>query len=223
MDIRYNSFFYTKGNAIKLRGTPEITQQQLEPGASVISNVFAHDDLEDAVTQTETGLFLSGNLIGVNGMNELGVCDFNGDGAADDFLATGATWWYRSGALGADSPWRYLYTSFKRRNQLILGYLNGDGICDVKDDKGIVYLGGVTVLPSSIPSQSIPNVKGNTLDEAESALTDAGYARGTVSYVVDSLCNNIGLVTKQSPAAGTSMAPGTLVNLSIGKEPTICP
>jgi hypothetical protein len=220
MDIRYNSFFYTKGDAIKLRGTP-----QLELGASVISNVFAHDHLEDAVTQTETGLFLSGNLTGVNGMNELsvGVCDFNGDGAADDFLATGATWWYRSGVLGADSSWRYLYTSFKRRNQLTLGDLSGDGICDVKDNTGIVYLGGVTVLPSTIPSQSIPNVKGNTLADATSALTAAGYTRGTVSYIVDSTCNNIDLVTKQSPAAGTSMAPGTPVKLWIGTEPTICP
>jgi len=48
MDIRYNSFFYTKGTAIKLRGTP-----QLQPyGMFVVSNVFAHNDIDDAKEDT---------------------------------------------------------------------------------------------------------------------------------------------------------------------------
>jgi beta-lactam-binding protein with PASTA domain len=63
-----------------------------------------------------------------------------------------------------------------------------------------------------------------TLADATSALTATGFARGTVSYVTDSTCNNIGLVKTQSPSAGTAAAAGTLVNLSIGKLPTTpCP
>jgi hypothetical protein len=156
MEIRYNSFFYTKGNAIKLRGTP-----QLQPhGAFVISNVFAHDRLFDpglvlggAVAQTETGLFLSNNLVGVNGLNELGSCDFDGDGINDSFLATGQTWWYSS---GGDKPWVYLNTSTKRRSEVTLGFFNADNICDVSAD-GIIYPGGKTQTPrvNSLPGGGV--------------------------------------------------------------------
>ena len=143
MEIRYNSFLYTAGHAIKLRGTP-----QLKPyGAFVISNVFANS-LDDAVDQTETGLFLSDdNLEGVNGMDELGLCDFDGDGINDHFLATGQTWWYSS---GGDKPWVYLNTSTKRLSQVTLGFFNADNICDVWVD-GVVYPGGKTPKPPVNP------------------------------------------------------------------------
>ena len=216
MDIRYNSFLYTKGDAIKLRGKP-----QLELGASVISNVFAHDHIEDAVTQTETGLLLSNNLTGVNSMKELSVdvCDFNGDGATDDFLATGVTWWYRSGALGAESPWRYLSTSTKRRNKLILADFSGDGICDVKDDQGLVYLGGVT-LDTSL--RLIPSVEDLNVTQASNMLVAAGFTLGQVEYFYDSNCTYIGDVASQSPIAGTYAPPGTAVNLRVGLKALAC-
>jgi hypothetical protein len=143
MEIRYNSFFYTKGNAIKLRGTP-----QLQPhGMFVISNVFAHDDINDAVEQTESGLFLSNNLVGINGLNELGTCDFDGDSINDSFLATGQTWWFSS---SGDKPWVYLNTSTKRRSEVTLGFFNADNICDVSVD-GIIYPGGRTQTPLANP------------------------------------------------------------------------
>jgi hypothetical protein len=150
MEIRYNSFFYTKGNAIKLRGTPQLAPN----GAFVISNVFAHDTLFDgilpgAVAQTETGLFTSGNLVGVNGLNELGTCDFDGDGITDSFLATGQTWWFSS---GGDKPWVYLNTSTKRRSQVTLGFFNADNICDVSVD-GTIYPGGRT---QTLPVNHLP-------------------------------------------------------------------
>jgi hypothetical protein len=152
MEIRYNSFFYKAGDgldtqkpAIKLRGTPQLSPN----GAFVISNVFVHGSLGDAVEQTESGLFTSGNLVGVNGMNELGTCDFDGDGLNDSFLATGQTWWYSS---GGDKPWVYLNTSLKRRSQVTLGFFNGDNICDVWVD-GTIYPGGRT---HTLPGNHIP-------------------------------------------------------------------
>lgn len=211
MDIRYNSFLYTKGNAIKLRGTP-----QLELGASVISNVFAHADLEDAVTQTETGLSLSGNLTGVNGMNELGMCDFDGDGIGDPFLATGQTWWYYGDGPG---QWLYLNTSTKRRSQLTLGDFSGDGICDVKDDKGLVYLGGVT-LDTSL--RLVPNVKDLAVAQASSVLAAAGFTTGQVDYFYDSNCTYLGEVASQTPISGTYAPAGTAVNLRVGLKATAC-
>ena len=166
MYIRHNTFLYTAGDAIKLRGTPQL-------GMFVESNVFAHDilrrddfdvldglsatgctlgvlaacaDVRDdvdfliatAVEQTKTGLFTSDNLVGVNGMNELGTCDFDGDGLNDTFMATGATWWFSS---GGDRPWVYLNTSTKRRAEVTLGQFDGDNRCDVLAD-GIIYPGG---------------------------------------------------------------------------------
>ena len=149
MDIQYNSFFYTKGNAIKLRGTPEV-------GMFVDANVFAHDTLLDdgilreyAVAQTESGLFLGNNQARVNGMNELSTCDFDGDGINDLFLATGQTWWYSS---GGDKPWVYLNTSTKHRSQVSLGFFDGDNICDVSVD-GVIYPGGK---PKKLPVNSLP-------------------------------------------------------------------
>jgi hypothetical protein len=185
MDIQYNSFFYTEGNAFKLRGTPT-------KDANVSSNVFAHAVLFTttfsalpnhptqviilgALEQTVSGLDAWNNLVGVNGLNErrdvngmneltdvngmkkLGVCDFDGDSINDSFLATGQTWWYSS---GGDRPWVYLNTSLKRRSQVTLGFFNGDNVCDVKVD-GIIYPGGRT---QTLPVNPFPPGGGVILD-----------------------------------------------------------
>jgi len=134
IDIRRNAFLYTAGAAIKLRGTP-----QLRPyGAFVISNVFAHAEIGDAVKQNESGLYLANNQVGVDSLDELGMCDFDGDGIDDAFLATGQTWWYSSRGQG---HWVYLNTSTKRRHEVTLGYFDGDRRCDVFVD-GHIFSGG---------------------------------------------------------------------------------
>jgi hypothetical protein len=222
----YNTILYTNGTAIKVRGKPS-------GGAFASHNVFAHSDqwggiVDDAaMVQNDPGdnFYATQNTFGATFTDMLvsAACDFNGDGAPDDFLATGATWWYRSNAFGPlFSSWRHLRTSPVKRNQLIFfGDLNSDGICDMKDNNGVIYLGGVTVVLPPPPSDPlIPSVIGDTLKAAESALTAAGYIRGTVSYVVDQSCEYIGVVAHQSPLAGTKKAAGTLVNLSIGKQPS---
>ncbi|MGE4094503.1 MAG: right-handed parallel beta-helix repeat-containing protein [Candidatus Binatia bacterium] len=133
MYIRHNTFLYTAGNAIKLRGIPEV-------GMFIGANVFAHGKWEDAVVATEhIGAYAEpGNVLGVDASMELGSCDFDGDGLDDAFMATGATWWFSS---GGDRPWVYLNTSTKRRAEVTLGFFNADNICDVWVD-GVVYPGG---------------------------------------------------------------------------------
>jgi FG-GAP-like repeat/Right handed beta helix region len=134
VEIIRNSFLYTAGAAIKIRGTP----QRKPWGAFVISNVFAHADLRYAVEQTEGGVYKRDNRVGINGSERFGSCDFDGDGSDDLFLATGETWWYASRGTG---PWTYLNTSQKLLSDLRLGDFNGDGRCDVAAG-GLISSGG---------------------------------------------------------------------------------
>ncbi len=124
LEIIRNSFLYTAGPAVKVRGTP-----QREPwGALVTSNVFAHDDLDDAVKQNERGVYKSDNRVDIDGSDRYGACDFDADGTNDRFMATGQTWWYASRGTG---PWTYLNTSERLLSELRLADVNGDGRCDV--------------------------------------------------------------------------------------------
>jgi hypothetical protein len=118
IDVYYNSFLYKHRNptgiitrrdvaAIKLRGTPE----RRPCGASVVSNVFAHDSIREAVQQTERGLCLSRNVLNVNSLRSVRVCDVDGDQVRDSFLATGQTWWYANARTG---PWTFLRRSTSR-------------------------------------------------------------------------------------------------------------
>src|SRR5262249_27538273 len=56
--------------------------------------------------------------------------DFDGDGQFDNFMATGATWWFQ----GVTGHWHYLNTStqqFGPHNELTFQDDNHDGRCDV--------------------------------------------------------------------------------------------
>lgn len=123
VDIRHNAFLYTEGYAFKLRGTPAVSPI----GAYVVNNVFAHGSIGSALAQTETGLVQQNNQVGVNGMTELGTCDFDADGLQDRFLATGQSWWFSSGG----GPWTFLRPSTLRRAQVVLGEFDARPGCDV--------------------------------------------------------------------------------------------
>lgn len=153
MLIRHNTFLYTAGTAIKLRGTPQSDPQgsAMPAGMYIGDNVFKAWYLLDTVVngsfvkgtvrQEESGLVIEpGNRTGLDGSTQLGSCDFDGDGVPERFMATGATWWISSGT----QPWRYLNTSKKWLNELQLGDFDADGYCDVAVD-GVVYSGGTTV------------------------------------------------------------------------------
>ena len=138
--IRRNTFLYTADASIKLRGKP-----QLQPwGVFVDANVFA-GSADDAIELSSNASGMergSDNLFGVNESNNLGHCDFDGDGIADAFMATRATWWFSSRGTG---PWTFLRASTKRLSEVELGDLDGDHRCDVKVGN-TVYSGGTMVL-----------------------------------------------------------------------------
>lgn len=72
------------------------------------------------------------------------------------------------------------------------------------------------------PSVTVPNVVGMTQEAAMAALTAAGLVHGTTTNQYSDAVAQ-GLICAQTPAAGTSAAPGTEVNLlhSIGPDPDL--
>jgi hypothetical protein len=159
-EYRANAFQYRNSNAIKIRGKP--AEQVL-----FYENVFPHRDLitrfpslppgvgppqeRDAAIELNAAGWgkaqWSGNTVNSDSFGQYGVCDFDGDGIDDIFLATGATWWYSS---FGEFHWTYLNARTERvdpepvrsgqarLNQLRLGYFDGDLRCDVltADAKG---------------------------------------------------------------------------------------
>jgi beta-lactam-binding protein with PASTA domain len=80
----------------------------------------------------------------------------------------------------------------------------------------------ITLLVGAAPDKiSVPDVKGRTLDEAVKALTDAKLtvAPNPQQVEVDDQ-NLVGKVAEQSPPAGQSVNVGTVITLTIGREPS---
>ena len=65
-------------------------------------------------------------------------------------------------------------------------------------------------------ADTVPNVVGDTLTAATTAITTAGLVVGTISYTSS---GTPGTVYSQSPASGTVVSPGTAVNLVITYPP----
>ena len=144
MAIEDNTILYTAGNGIHLRGTPAV-------GMFVRGNVFAqsrHDGsatLPGAMVQNELGLYDQGNTLGLNTFGNRKSCDFDADGRADDFIATGIGWWYAASRLGG--RWVFLNRSTALVGSVTLADVNGDGMCDVTS--------GGTVYPTTTDSLSL--------------------------------------------------------------------
>jgi hypothetical protein len=143
-EMTENAFQYAIGYSIKVRGNPTI-------GAVVASNVFANSE-GDAIAQNGNAgvgdgitnpIQRRGNVFGADSYGKYGVCDFDGDGKDDLFLATGVSWWYMS---GANMHWVFLNSSTERLDQVGLGDFDGDHRCDVfsvhGSDFGIYKSGG---------------------------------------------------------------------------------
>ncbi len=159
MDIAYNTFLYTNGTDFKLRGTPSASAvvqhnvfatstqfNSLPGGLPIIDNAA----MVQTVDLDHPDIVASDNQFGLNTMDSdpTVLCDFDGDGTADRFLATGATWWYNSSLEGG--RWNYLLTSTIRESGVALGDVNGDGHCDATAGSTIAY--GTSPLAPTAPS-----------------------------------------------------------------------
>lgn len=115
-DYRYNTLLYTQGDVVKVRGFPAL-------GAQLTKNVFVKVEGSGAISQTDgDNLIAWDNKYGADKDEMFGpsdyVCDFDGNGNLDHFLATGATWWFLPD--GATLPGN-------RRPLLLLEHVRQDG------------------------------------------------------------------------------------------------
>ncbi|HSO34038.1 MAG TPA: FG-GAP-like repeat-containing protein [Labilithrix sp.] len=120
--ITNNAFQFTNDLSVKLRGVPRVQ-------AVITGNVFAQGSLDDAVeTKSSQNIIMHSNRANIDPFGHYGVCDFDGDGRDDLFLATGVSWWYAS---AGKMNWTYLSPNTELLDQVGLGDFDGDRRCDV--------------------------------------------------------------------------------------------
>ncbi|MGH6834675.1 MAG: hypothetical protein ACREC9_03810 [Methylocella sp.] len=124
--INSNAWQYLKDNDIHIRGKPVLN-------AYIDKNIFPFSSQDDAINlyTTDNVTVGPGNVYNVDTFGQYGVCDFDGDGVDDLFLATGATWWFSS---FGEFQWSYLNAKTEQLNDLRFGYFDDDLRCDVLAD-----------------------------------------------------------------------------------------
>lgn len=185
-DQAYGFLGHLNRPAFQLRGAPV-------DSARFIDNAVAHSDEDSAVRvdgadrndlKSKGKLVVDGNAYGVNTAKELVVGDFNGDGHADVFQATGAVWVYSPSGRGA---WRILNTSRLRLGRLGLGDFNGDGRTDVFAQDGtrwLVSYGGTSAW-QSLPAGSNISIKYYRFGDFDGdGKTDVFRANGSYFYIL---------------------------------------
>lgn len=138
------------------------------------------------------------------------TCDFDGDGSTDPFRDSAGTFWYYSSRLGR---WTYLATDNVANDGLTFGDLNGDGLCDVSNASGAVYLSSPLQFGSFPLNATVPNLSGQTQDAATDAIAAAGLTLDTVTKIAS--LSPAGTVIGQSLAADTSAQAGSLITLTV--------
>jgi alpha-tubulin suppressor-like RCC1 family protein len=66
---------------------------------------------------------------------------------------------------------------------------------------------------------AVPDLHGDSVDQAATALQNAGLVLGSQGSAVDDSCDFINEVTDQNPHAGTTVAAGSAVSITIGTRP----
>lgn len=134
-----NAWQYRKDNDIHIRGLPGVR-------ADIDKNIFPFSSQDDAINLYTTDHVNVGpfNVYNVDTFGQYGVCDFDGDGVDDLFLATGASWWFSS---FGEFQWSYLNAKTERFENLRFGYFDNDVRCDVladHDGEWVISSGGNT-------------------------------------------------------------------------------
>lgn len=189
-EIAWNTFIGGGNFNFDLRGEPCKAPDYFfnnNSGADVGDAFEAYDffGVKDHPTSSTANLSIFGNTWNaVDPTTLLGVGDFDGDGVADLFLATGTTWFY---SPGATAEWRFLNGGRTDRMQsLLLGDFDGDGRTDVVGMNGanlMVSWGGISnwEVLNSLPGVSLSDMAVGDFDG--DGRSDILFADGTNWYV----------------------------------------
>jgi hypothetical protein len=144
-----NVFQFLTNEAIDIRGKPGL--------AFFTKNVFAHSEQDDAISlhTEENAEFTRDNRFGIDTFGQYRVCDFDGDGVDDIFLATGQTWWF---AGAGKLHWSFLTEAEETLGQLHLVYFDDDARCDVLTERSgqWVVWNGATKAQTPIGAFGVP-------------------------------------------------------------------
>jgi hypothetical protein len=135
-----NAFQYQKDNDIKIRGIPAACCTFIDKNIFPLSEDKAIELYKEGENVKKGPL----NVYEVDTFGHYGVCDFDGDGIDDLFLATGATWWFSS---SGEYQWSFLNAKTERFENLRLGYFDDDNRCDVlaeRDGEWVISSGGIS-------------------------------------------------------------------------------
>ena len=172
--------------ALMLRG-------RVSGGISFHDNVVVHNDRDAAVRLKGPGAGWSGwgmsdtpgNTYDTDHSMEIGVGDFDADGADDVFVATGTGWFYSS---GANEGWRYLQATNLTSSWLYFANVDGDPRTDViwQDAVGnVVYSSGGTGAPAILPQTAARIADLRFHDMNEDGIDDVFLADGVRFQVLD--------------------------------------
>lgn len=148
IEIARNTFLGTKTGVtwtvIPLPFSPGTTHPNFHLRGTPCFQAEYHDNvsrekLEDAINNDgDKPVVVSNNQFeSPNPSSRFGIGDFDGDGADDLFLATGAAWYY---APQANAEWRLLNTQTDPIGNLLFGDFDGDGRTDVFTQYGRDWL-----------------------------------------------------------------------------------
>jgi hypothetical protein len=154
-------FFLFDGNAFQFH-TDHAIRIRAEPGLAIFTeNVFPHPTIDGAIdgaialhTPTHSQI-RPDNRVGTDTFGQYGVCDFDGDGVDDLFLATGQSWWFSS---AGEYHWSFLAEATEMLKDLRLGYFDGDQRCDVLAEQAgqWVVWSGATRARTGIGAYGVP-------------------------------------------------------------------
>ncbi len=124
--------------------------------------------------------------------------------------------------FGADRGWSVA------NHPRLLADLTGEGAADVvgfgNPGVFVAVADGTGGFKGGPDVATVPSLRGLTYDAAVARLSAEGLKVGSIRGVVDRSCNLIGKVMSSTPSAGTEVAVGTGLVLSIGERPpTPCP
>lgn len=102
-----------------------------------------------------------------------------------------------------------------RNSGLPVGQTWADPLGTMKVTLNSVSAAGATVTISSQQSAA-PNVLGSLVPDARATIEKAGFVYGGAEAVNDPTCTSVNRVTRQTPAAGTALFPGSSISITYG-------